>query len=61
MLEDLLAIELLLAHDVVARSAAPVTGAGTAEILRTVKDAIAGAEPYADAVHAALRSRFPTG
>ncbi|MCK6211605.1 aromatic amino acid lyase [Georgenia sp. EYE_87] len=59
MLEDLLAIELLLAHDVIAGSAAAVTGAGTAEILRTLEDAVAGAEPYADAVHAALRSRFP--
>ncbi|GAA4287649.1 aromatic amino acid ammonia-lyase [Georgenia daeguensis] len=61
MLEDLLAIEALLAHDVVAQSAFPVTGAGTADFLNTVKEAVAAAEPYADAVHAALRHRFPAG
>jgi histidine ammonia-lyase len=58
-LEDLLAIELLMAHDVLAQAAAPVTGNGTATVLATVTEAIGAAEPYADAVHAALRSRFP--
>ncbi|MFD1506337.1 aromatic amino acid lyase [Georgenia yuyongxinii] len=60
MLEDLLAIELLLAHDVLAQAAASVTGAGTAAVLATVKEAIAAAAPYADAVHVELRSRFPS-
>jgi histidine ammonia-lyase len=59
MLADLLAIELLLAHDLLARSAAPVTGAGTAAVLATVRQAVAAAEPYADAVHRELRRRFP--
>jgi histidine ammonia-lyase len=60
LLEDLLAIELLLAHDVLATAPArPVLGAGTAEALRTVEQAIAAADPYPDAVHRALRDRFP--
>ncbi|WP_447925171.1 aromatic amino acid lyase [Georgenia muralis] len=59
VLEDLLAIELLMAHDVLAQAAAPVTGKGTATVLATVTEAVGAAEPYADAVHAALRSRYP--
>jgi histidine ammonia-lyase len=60
LLEDLLAIELLLARDVLSTAPEPPTlGAGTATILRTVEQAIATADPYPDAVHRALRGRFP--
>ena len=60
LLEDLLAIELLLARDVLSTEPEPPTlGAGTAAILRTVEQAIAAADPYPDAVHRALRGRFP--
>jgi histidine ammonia-lyase len=60
LLEDLLAIELLLARDVLASApAAPTLGAGTAAALRTVEQAMASADPYPDAVHRALRDRFP--
>ena len=60
MLEDLLAIELMLAHDLL--SVAPtqhVLGAGTDAALRMVREAITAADPQADAVHRALRERFP--
>jgi len=60
MLEDLLAIELMLAHDLL--SVAPtqhVLGAGTDAALRMVQEAITAADPQADAVHRALRERFP--
>ena len=61
LLEDLLAIELLLARDLLAVAPArPVLGAGTALALRTVEQAIATADPHPDAVHRALRDRFPT-
>jgi histidine ammonia-lyase len=61
MLEDLLAIELLLARDVIATApATPALGTGTSAVLRTVEEAIAAAESYPDAVHRALRTRFPT-
>ena len=60
LLEDLLAIELLLARDVLATAPVPpVLGAGTAAVLRTVEAAVAAADPYPDAVHRALRDRFP--
>jgi histidine ammonia-lyase len=60
LLEDLLAIELLLARDVLSTAPVPPTlGAGTAAALRTVEEAIATADPYPDAVHRALRDRFP--
>jgi histidine ammonia-lyase len=60
LLEDLLAIELLLARDVLAAAPArPVLGAGTGAALHTVEQVIAAADPYADAVHRALRDRFP--
>jgi histidine ammonia-lyase len=60
LLEDLLAAELLLARDVLAAApAGPVLGAGTGAALRTVEQAIAAAGPYPDAVHRALRERFP--
>lgn len=59
LLEDLLAIELLLAHDVLATAPArPVLGVGTAAVLRTVEQAVAAADPRPDAVHRALRDRF---
>ena len=61
LLEDLLAIELVLARDLLAAAPArPVLGAGTGAALRTVEQAIAAADPYPDAVHRALRDRFPT-
>jgi histidine ammonia-lyase len=60
LLEDLLAIELLLARDVLSTApATPILGAGTSAALRTVEQAIATADPYPDAVHRALRDRFP--
>ena len=60
LLEDLLAIELLLARDVLATAPVPpVLGAGTAAVLLPVEAAIAAADPYPDAVHRALRERFP--
>jgi histidine ammonia-lyase len=60
LLGDLLAAELLLARDVLA--AAPVMpglGTGTGAALRTAEQAIAAADPRPDAVHRALRDRFP--
>jgi histidine ammonia-lyase len=59
LLEDLLATELLLARDLLAISPAPVLGTGTAAALRAVEEAIAAADPFPDAVHRALRDRFP--
>jgi histidine ammonia-lyase len=60
LLEDLLAVELLLARDVLAAAPVrPALGAGTGAALRTVEEAIAAADPHPDAVHRALRDRFP--
>jgi len=60
LLEDLLAIELLLARDVLATApAASALGAGTGAALRIIEQAIAAADPRPDAVHRALRARFP--
>jgi histidine ammonia-lyase len=66
LLEDLLAVELLLAHDVLAT--APTRhplGSGTTAALRTVDQAIdtTGQEPgaAADDIHRALRELFPGG
>ena len=60
MLEDLLAIELMLAHDLLAvASTQHVLGDGTDAALRMVQDAITAADPRADAVHHVLRERFP--
>jgi histidine ammonia-lyase len=39
--------------------ARPALGAGTGAALRTAEQAIAAADPYPDAVHRALRERFP--
>jgi histidine ammonia-lyase len=59
LLEDLLAIELLLAHDMLATAATKhVLGAGTDAALRMVEEAITAADPQPDAVHRALRDRF---
>jgi histidine ammonia-lyase len=60
LLEDLLAIELLLARDMLAT--APTThvlGGGTDQTHRMVEEAISVADPQPDAVHRALRDRFP--
>ena len=60
VLEDILACELLLAHDVLtAGPAQPELGAGTGAALQMVGEAIAAADPRPEAVHNALRARFP--
>jgi histidine ammonia-lyase len=60
LLEDVLAIEVLLARDMLGVAGAVRTlGTGTTALLRTVDRAVADAEPTPDAVHAALRARFP--
>jgi histidine ammonia-lyase len=60
LLEDLLAIELMLARDMMATAPTkPVLGAGTSAVLRMVEEAIAVADPQPDAVHRALRKHFP--
>jgi histidine ammonia-lyase len=60
LLEDLLAIELLLARDLLRLTPAKaVLGAGPAAALRMMEEAIAVAAPQPDAVHRALRDRFP--
>jgi histidine ammonia-lyase len=59
-LEDPLAIELLLARDLLAITPTePVLGTGTDAALRMVEDAISVADPQPDVVHRALRNRFP--
>jgi histidine ammonia-lyase len=61
LLEDLLAIELLLANDILARAPIrPALGVGTGAVLDMVQSAIAAADPYPDAVHRVLRRRFPS-
>jgi histidine ammonia-lyase len=60
ILEDLLAIELMLARDLLTITPTkPVLGAGTAAALHMVEEAITVADPQPDAVHRALRNRFP--
>ena len=60
MLGDLLAIELLLARDVLAAGSATLAlGDGTGAAFRKVEQAIAAADPRPDAVHRALRDHFP--
>jgi histidine ammonia-lyase len=60
MLEDLLAIELMLAHDMISTAPTrPVFGAGTNAAFRLVEDAITVADAQPDAVHRAIRERFP--
>lgn len=60
LLDDLLAIEVLLARDVLTLTGPlPRMGAGARAILRLADDAVAAAGPTPAAVHAALRRRFP--
>ena len=60
LLEDLLAIELMLARDLLGlRPTKSVLGAGPDAALRMVDEAIATADPQPDAVHRTLRERFP--
>ena len=57
LLEDLLAVERILAHDLISMlPSMPVLGAGTSAALREVEDAIAASEPYPEDVHRALRA-----
>jgi histidine ammonia-lyase len=61
VLEDIMACELLLAHDVLATASARAElGAGTGAVQRIVDEAIATADPSPEAVHSALRARFPS-
>jgi len=56
LLEDLLAVERMLAHDLLSLlPSQPGLGAGTSAALREVEDAIAASEPYPEDVHRALR------
>jgi histidine ammonia-lyase len=60
LLADLLAVELLLADDVLtAASSPPALGAGTGAVREVVHAAIAAADPFPDAVHRVLRETFP--
>ena len=60
LLENLLAIELMLARDVLASAPAGLAlGAGTGAALHMVEQAISAADPRPDAVHRALREHFP--
>jgi histidine ammonia-lyase len=60
LLEDLLAIELLLARDVLATMPdRPVMGTGTGQALRLVEEALAGGGPSPADVHRSLRARLP--
>jgi histidine ammonia-lyase len=59
LLEDILAIELMLARDLLSvMPTRPVLGTGTDAALRMVEEAITTAEPLPDAVHKALRERL---
>ncbi|CAN5375405.1 histidine ammonia-lyase [soil metagenome] len=58
LLEDLLAVERMLAHDLLSmRPSNPALGAGTSAALAEVEDAIAASEPYPEDVHRTLRAR----
>jgi histidine ammonia-lyase len=60
LLEDLLAIELMLARDLLGlRPTKSALGTGSDAALRMVEEVITVAEPQPDAVHRALRERFP--
>jgi histidine ammonia-lyase len=60
LLEDLLAIELILARDLLGVTPAEsVLGAGPDAAIRMVQEAITVADLQPDAVHRALRERFP--
>jgi histidine ammonia-lyase len=60
LLEDLLAIELMLARDLLGlRPTKSVLGAGPDAALRMVEKAMTVADPQPDAVHRTLREWFP--
>lgn len=59
LLEDLLAIELLLAADLLSMSPPARLGAGTARVLRLAGEASAAEAESAADVHQRLRDRFP--
>ena len=60
LLGDLLAVEMLLAHDVLATAATPVTlGSGTRAALEMIEEVVGESEARPDAVHRSLRQRFP--
>jgi histidine ammonia-lyase len=60
LLEDLLAIELMLAHDVIATAPSSHTlGAGTSAAMDMIEEALAAADPLPDAVHRRVRDQFP--
>jgi histidine ammonia-lyase len=62
LLGDLLAVEMLLAHDVLGSAATPATlGRGTRAALEMIEEVVREAEPRPDAVHRSLRQRFPAG
>ncbi|MGI8478253.1 MAG: hypothetical protein ACR2M2_00075, partial [Gaiellaceae bacterium] len=57
LLEDLLAVERMLAHDLLSvMPSKPVLGAGTSAALREVDDVIDATEPYPEDIHRALRA-----
>jgi histidine ammonia-lyase len=59
LLDDLLAVELLLARDVLAAMPdRPTLGAGTGHALRLVEEVVAITDPVPDAVHRALSARL---
>jgi histidine ammonia-lyase len=59
LLEDLLAIELLLARDVLlAVPDRPALGGGTGQALRMAEEAVAGADQSPAGIHRALRARL---
>jgi histidine ammonia-lyase len=60
LLGDLLAIEMLLAHDVLGSAPTPVLlGSGTRTAVEMVEEVLTQSEPRPDAVHRSLRERFP--
>jgi histidine ammonia-lyase len=59
LLTDLLAVELVLAHDlVVTATPRPVLGTGTRAALDLVEEAVAASDPFPEAVHRAVRERL---
>jgi histidine ammonia-lyase len=60
LLDDLLTVELLLAHDVlVTMPDRPAMGVGTGHALRLVEEALAADGPSPAAIHRRLRDRLP--
>jgi len=59
LLEDLLAVERMLAHDLLSMlSPELMLGAGTSAALQEIEHAIAATEPYPEDIHRALRARL---